>query len=117
MRKTSLSVAFASIALLVSSPAFSDVFSSQGFSGQSTTLNNLPGVNLDTVPGFSKNENCVESQFNAPSWRDGPRSGTRTDCRVGSFTFSTERSGEVPNPNDLRYGGNPPPWEQRWRPN
>lgn len=117
MRKTSLSVAIASLALLASAPAFADVFSSQGFSGQTSTLNNLPGVNLDTVPGFSKNQNCVETDVSSLSWRDGPLNGTRTDCKVGNFTFSTVRGSDMPNPNDMRYGGNPPPWEQRWRPN
>lgn len=117
MRKTSLSIALASAALLFPAVALADVFSSQGFSGETTTLNNLPGVNLDAVPGFSKNNNCVESKMDSMSWRDGPPNGVRTDCTVGNFTFSTVRGGDVPNPNDMRYGGNPPPWEQRWRPN
>lgn len=104
------------VGVSLAAPAHADVFSSQSFTGETTTLNNLPGVNLDATPGFGGGGNCVDSQVTSFSPRDGHQSGTKTECRVGSFTFSTVRSGSQQRALDTTYGGNPPPWQQGWRP-
>jgi hypothetical protein len=97
-------------------PARADVFSMQGFSGETTTMEALPGVNLEAVPGQSLTGNCVERPAVAFSARDR-FSGTRvTECRVGNFTFSTSGENPYAKGYDTTYGGNPPPWEQGWRP-
>ncbi len=117
MRHRALSLIAAGTLMAIVAPAHADVFSSQSFSGSGTTLNNLPGVNLDAGTGVAAGSNCVETPVNSYSWRDSPGIGTRTDCTVGNFTFSTVRDGNGPaRPDDTTYGGNPPPWEQRWRP-
>lgn len=103
--------------MAIAAPAHADVFSSQSFSGGSTTLNHLPGVNLDAGSGPAAGSNCTETSVNSFSWRDAPGVATRTDCTIGNFTFSTVRDGNgPPRPDDTTYGGNPPPWEQHWRP-
>jgi len=103
-------------ALAAAMPASADVFSSQGFSGETTTLNALPGVNLDAVPGFSGSSgNCVESEVQA--FKGGATGSQKaTTCQFGRFSVTTT-GGASPAPrNDLIYGGNPPPWQQGWRP-
>lgn len=102
--------------LVAAAPASADVFSSQGFSGEETTLNNLPGVNLDAVPGYGgSTSNCEETDVTSfgPT---GSRTSRGTTCRFGNFSITTS-SGRGPRSGpDLTYGGNPPPWLQGWRP-
>lgn len=103
-------------ALAAAAPAAADVFSSQGFSGETTTLNALPGVNLDGVPGFSGSSgNCVEEQVPAFG-RDVSGSRTATTCQFGRFSVTTSGGASPASRNDMIYGGNPPPWQQGWRP-
>ena len=97
-------------------PARADVFSSQSFTGETTTLNALPGVNLDAAPGAAVNGRCVESEVAAFTTRGAPEGGTMTECRFGNFSLSTTRSKSANRPYDTTYGGNPPPWMQGWRP-
>ena len=119
MRVTSVPVLATSALLLLAVPTHADVFSSQGFSGETTTLQALPGVNLDAGSTFAfggAGENCVETSVPAFSMRNGGGGGTMTECRIGNFSISTVR-GQNPIPaHDTTYGGNPPPWEQGWRP-
>lgn len=119
MNKSALA-AFAGLlvagAIAVSAPARADVFSSQSFSGETTTLNNLPGVNLDAAPGAAVNGTCVESEVAAFTVRGGRDGGTMTECRFGNFSLSTTRNRSMARPHDTTYGGNPPPWLQGWRP-
>lgn len=117
MKSSAFSLFAASAFVAFTTTAHADVFSSQGFSGETTTLQNLPGVNMGAGAGPAGESNCVESEVSSYSWRDGPLNGTRTDCTIGNFTFSTVRGRNAPNPvYDNTYGGNPPPWEQGWRP-
>lgn len=117
MRHRAITLIAAGALLAFTAAAHADVFSSQGFSGGSSTLNSLPGVNLDAGTGAAGGSSCVESTVNSFSWRDSPGVATRTDCTVGNFTLSTVREGSGPaRPDDTLYGGNPPPWEQGWRP-
>ena len=102
--------------VLAAGPANADVFSSQSFTGETTTLNNLPGVNLDAAPGAAVNGRCVESEVAAFTMRGGRDGGTMTECRFGNFSLSTTRNRSMGNPYDTTYGGNPPPWLQGWRP-
>jgi hypothetical protein len=100
---------------MVATAAQADVFSDQSFTGETTSLNALPGVNLDVAPGFSSGSNCVEAGTTSFRTRNGFDSATVTECRVGNFTFSTV--GDAPSPHyDTTYGGNPPPWAEGWRP-
>lgn len=102
-------------AMLIAASAQADVFSDQNFSGESASLNALPGVNLDAAPGFSGASNCVETGTASFRTRTGRETATVTECKVGNFTFST--IGETPSPHyDTTYGGNPPPWAEGWRP-
>jgi len=104
-------------AMFMAVPAHADVFSSQGFSGETTTLDSLPGVNLDAVPGFgSGTENCVETASPAFSRRNGLAEGRATTCRFGNFSITTTGSDRPSALYDTTYGGNPPPWQQGWRP-
>lgn len=99
-------------------PARADVFSSQGFSGGTTTLDNLPGVNLDAVPGYvTGKSNCAETELPSFGARS-PMGGERgTTCRFGNFSITTTGSGPTARPrHDLIYGGNPPPWVPNWQP-
>lgn len=107
---------FLTAAILGISPALADVFSSQGFSGDTTTLNQLPGVNLDVVPGFSNGtSNCVEE--NTMAFSGGSNMPQRsTTCRMGNFSITTTGSDASTSGYDTTYGGNPPPWVPRWRP-
>lgn len=102
---------------LGASPVFADVFSSQGFTGETTTLNALPGVNLDVAPGSPIGGNCNEVQV--PAYSFGDRSGfatKRTECKVGNFTFSTSGSNSAIMGRDSTYNYQPPPWAEGWRP-
>ena len=98
------------------SPALADVFSSQGFTGDTTTIEQLPGVNLDVVPGFSNGtSNCVEE--NTMAFSGGSNMPQKaTTCRMGNFSITTTGSGAPTSGYDTTYGGNPPPWVPRWRP-
>ena len=103
---------------LAAAPAFADVFSSQGFSGETTTLDNLPGVNLDMAPGYGGGlDNCVEND--RPSFATRSLSPQRTTtCRFGNFSI-TSSAGSADGARhryDMTYGGNPPPWAPSWRP-
>lgn len=102
--------------LFAAAPASADVFSSQGFSGEETTLNNLPGVNLDAVPGYGgSTSNCKETDVTAFG-PGGSHTSKGTTCSFGNFSITTS-SGRGPRSSpDLTYGGNPPPWMQGWRP-
>ena len=108
-------VLFASAAALAL-PAQADVFSMQGFSGETTTMDSLPGVNLDAVPGQSVLNNCTERDVSSTSYSDGFGRGTLTECRLGNFSVSTVRENPYGHGYDTTYGGNPPPWAQGWRP-
>ena len=105
-------------AMLAALPARADVFSSQGFTGETTTLNNLPGVNLDATPGFGGGAgNCTETEM--PSYASRDRYGNTvrgTTCRLGNFSITTMGGGSGRTSLDTTYGGNPPPWQQGWRP-
>lgn len=98
------------------SPAAADVFSSQGFSGDTTTLDQLPGVNLDVVPGFGNGfSNCTEDE--TPSFATRSLSPQKTTtCRLGGFSITSTGSPSASQLYDTTYGGNPPPWVPSWRP-
>jgi hypothetical protein len=120
-RKTStiLSACALLAGALAASPAAADVFSSQGFSGETTTLDALPGVNLDAAPGSAINGNCVEVEV--PAFSYGDRTGlshTRTECKVGNFSFSTSGSAGQTGimGMDRTYNYQRPPWAEGWRP-
>ncbi|TKT81338.1 hypothetical protein [Aquamicrobium sp. LC103] len=104
--------------LFAATPAHADVFSSQSFSGDPATMDQLPGVNLD----FSSNgiitgtSSCVEKQGPAFETRHGMRSSTVQECTIGNFTFSSGVANSTPKVYDETYGGNPPPWAAGWRP-
>lgn len=105
------------IAMLIAAPAGADVFSSQNFSGGNTTMEQLPGVNLDVVPGMAgSGGNCSDEIL--PGYMSGTNNGDRraTTCRFGNFSITTSGSSGARNHLDTTYGGNPPPWEQGWRP-
>ena len=102
--------------MLAAAPAFADVFSSQGFSGETTTLDNLPGVNLDVAPGYGNGlDNCVEND--RPSFATRSLSPQKTTtCSFGNFSITSGNSGSASHLYDTTYGGNPPPWVPNWRP-
>lgn len=108
---------FVLAALLVATPSGADVFSSQSFSGGTTTLDQLPGVNLDVVPGMNGGAgDCTEEILPAYTTQ-GTLGETRgTTCRFGNFSITTTGSPGARNHLDTTYGGNPPPWLQGWRP-
>lgn len=106
---------FAAGALVAASSAHADVFSSQNFSGETATANDLPGVNLDAAPGFGGANNCEEVEVPSYSPRDTFTSHRGTTCKFGNFSLTTTGSGSNHN-YDMTYGGNPPPWMQGWRP-
>lgn len=107
---------FAASALFAASSAHADVFSSQDFSGDTATANNLPGVNLDAAPGFGVNGgNCEEVEVPAYSPRDTFASRKGTTCKFGNFSLTTTGS-SANHLYDTTYGGNPPPWAEGWRP-
>lgn len=97
-------------------PAFADVFSSQGFSGETTTLEKLPGVNLDVVPGYGNGTgNCSEEEMTAfTAGRSVPQRATT--CRFGNFAITSTAPASPSALYDTTYGGNPPPWVPNWRP-
>lgn len=106
-----------SAGVLAASPAAADVFSSQGFSGETSTLNALPGVNLDVTPGSSVSSNCTEVEKPAYAYgRDRTGSGTWTECKVGNFTFSSGSNSSQIMGRDPAYNFQPPPWAEGWRP-
>lgn len=103
--------------VLASSSAHADVFSSQGFSGEDTTLNALPGVNLDVTPGGAAAGNCAEVDMPSFSGRGGTlHGGKATECRFGNFSITTTNSQGSRSFYSNVYGDNPPPWAERWRP-
>lgn len=111
--------ALAAAAMAAALPARADVFSSQGFSGEDTTLNALPGVNLDVSPGAIGAGNCAEVE--APSFmgrRNSLRGATATECRFGNnFTVTTTQSNGMRSFYSNVYSHtNPPPWAESWRP-
>lgn len=117
MKYTLLSVMASGALMALSSFAHADVFSSQGFSGETSTMHALPGVNLDAGTLLSQDgNNCVETAVPSYMVRGNTAGGTMTECRFGSFSLNTVRTGDQRRPNDLTYGGNPPPWLQGWRP-
>ena len=102
---------------LAALPARADVFSSQGFSGEDTTLNALPGVNLDVTPGGMAAGNCAEVDMPSFSARGGRlQGGKATECRFGNFSITTTQSQGTRSFYSNVYGDNPPPWAERWRP-
>lgn len=107
---------FLTSAAFGATPALADVFSSQSFSGETATLEQLPGVNLDVVPGYSNGtSNCVEE--NTMAYSGGANLPQKaTTCRMGNFSITTTGSGAPSAFYDNTYGGNPPPWVPRWRP-
>jgi len=99
-----------------SAPAFADVFSSQDFSGETTTLDKLPGVNLDVVPGYGNGAgNCSQEDTTAFASGGGMMPQTATTCRFGNFSITSSGSGGSSALYDTTYGGNPPPWVPNWR--
>lgn len=113
MKTTALAVLACTMLAL---PAHADVFSSQSFDGGTQTLDALPGVNLDVVPGMNGGRNCAEETV--PAYSSGSIFGETkaTTCRYGNFSITTTGGSGARNHLDLTYGGNPPPWEQGWRP-
>lgn len=112
---------FLGAALLVSAPAYADVFSSQNFSGDTAKLDNLPGVNLQGTPAMAMNgnDNCSESYVGNSQFNTRDPFARATTCKYGNFSITTTNNNHVGgpgSPNDV-YGGNPPPWAQGWRPN
>lgn len=98
-------------------PALADVFSSQGFSGETTTLEKLPGVNLDVVPGYGNGaSNCSEEDTMSFATRGGLMPQKATTCRFGNFSITSSGSTSPSALYDTTYGGNPPPWVPNWRP-
>ena len=107
---------FLTAAALGATPALADVFSSQGFSGETTTLNQLPGVNLDIVPGYGNSaSNCVEQDTMAFSSGGQNLPQRATTCRFGNFSITSSGTGGSSALYDTTYGGNPPPWVPNWR--
>ena len=105
----------AGVALAVA-PAHADVFSSQGFSGETTTMDKLPGVNLDVVPGYGNGlGNCAEDETPSFSTR-GLTPQRSTTCRFGNFSITSTNNNSASQLYDTTYGGNPPPWVPNWRP-
>lgn len=101
---------------LGATPALADVFSSQGFSGETATLEQLPGVNLDVVPGFGNSaSNCMENDTMAFATGGGNLPQRATTCRFGNFSITSTGSGGSSALYDTTYGGNPPPWVPNWR--
>lgn len=111
-------IAFIGCAVLALAPARADVFSSQSFDGGTMTLDNLPGVNLDNVPGFvTGTGNCAEADVPAFSMGNGAMATRGTTCRYGNFSITTTGDSNALMPRQtLTYGDNPPPWAQGWRP-
>lgn len=101
---------------LAATPASADVFSSQGFTGETSTLNALPGVNLDAAPGSSLGGNCVEVEKPAYAYGRNGIGGTWTECKVGNFTFSSGSGSTQMMGRDPAYNFQPPPWAEGWRP-
>lgn len=104
-------------AALGAAPAMADVFSSQDFSGDTATLDQLPGVNLDVAPGYGGGlGNCAEDE--RPSFTGGRLTPHRsTTCRFGNFSITSGTPGPTSRQlYDTTYGGNPPPWVPRWKP-
>lgn len=109
---------FLTAAALGATPALADVFSSQGFSGETATLEQLPGVNLDVVPGYGNStSNCTEESTTAFSTGIGRGNMPQraTTCRFGNFSITSSGSGGSSALYDTTYGGNPPPWVPNWR--
>lgn len=109
-----------SAALLIGVPAHADVFSSQNFSGDTAKADSLPGVNLQGSVGaaLSGNDNCKETFANNSAFTTREPFARSTTCQYGNFSITTTNNSAVSgpgSPNDV-YGGNPPPWEQGWRP-
>ncbi len=106
------------LTMLAASSAQADVFSSQSFDGGTTTLDNLPGVNLDAAPGFVTGAgNCTEGEVPAFAMGNGAMPTRGTTCNYGNFSITTTGSTSSLMPgHDLTYGGNPPPWVPNWRP-
>ena len=112
-----IAIAVLGCAMLAALPARAEVFSSQGFDGTTTTLDSLPGVNLDAVPGFATGSgNCTETDFPSFGTRGEFGSTRGTTCRVGNFSITTTGDGANRRLHDNTYGGNPPPWVPSWRP-
>lgn len=114
LRPIAAGLALAGAAL--AAPAHADVFSSQSFTGDTATTDNLPGVNLDVVPGLSNGfSNCAEDAV--PSFATpGLPPQKSTTCRFGNFSITSTNSGAASQLYDTTYGGNPPPWVPNWRP-
>lgn len=107
---------FLTVAAFGATPALADVFSSQGFSGETATLEQLPGVNLDVAPGYGNSAgNCVEETTMGFSRSNGGLPQKATTCRYGNFSITSTGSGGSSTFYDTTYGGNPPPWVPRWR--
>lgn len=108
---------FLTAATLGATPALADVFSSQGFSGETTTLEKLPGVNLDVVPGYGNGaSNCAEEDALTFTPRGGTMPHRATTCRFGNFSITSTGPSSSSALYDTTYGGNPPPWVPSWRP-
>lgn len=106
----------AAAAAFAGAPAFADAFSSQNFSGGTTTLEQLPGVNLDIAPGYGNGlSNCAEDEMPSFSARSLKPQKTTT-CRFGNFSITSGNSQTESQLYDTTYGGNPPPWVPNWKP-
>jgi len=107
---------FLAAAAFGAAPALADAFSSQNFSGDTATLDQLPGVNLDVAPGYGAGlSNCAEDE--RPAFAGGRLTPHRsTTCRFGNFSITSGNADSSSQLYDTTYGGNPPPWVPRWKP-
>lgn len=108
--------------LLVCAPAMAEPFSMQGFTGETMSLDALPGVNLDAVPGMAASPQGDCRQYYAPSGHHTigrhALGTTVNECTVGNFTFSTTQgSSDLFGPTiHNQYGKRPHAGWERWRP-
>lgn len=98
--------------------AKADAFSMQSFSGETATMNDLPGVRFDPLAGGPDlPQNCTERTVGYQEYGRHSTGGTVRECQVGNFTFSTTGSPSalggtryhgMPAPGAYYYGGRRP---------
>jgi hypothetical protein len=117
MRKTMMLAALAMGLTMPALPGAAEPFSTQSFSGGSSSMDELPGVRYDRAGMDGPDLNCTDN----PTMPHGPRNrtlgGTTRECTVGSFTFSTTTQQNPFQPTQHNQFGYQPQlgWEQ-WRP-
>lgn len=88
--------------------AKADAFSMQSFTGETATMNDLPGVRFDPLAGGPDlQQNCTERTVNYQEYGRHSTGGTVRECQVGNFTFST--TGSSTTLGGTRYHGMPAP--------